>query len=92
MIFFVSGFPYRLEVGHFLKGLDISYLPIFFSVRSDSIKSVKKKIKKNMEKLKMFFYGVFFLSTSKFRRAARPFPIPCQYNLPIQLILKYYGF
>ena len=46
-----------------LKGLEISYLPIFLSARLDNINSVKKKIKKNMDISKI----ILFVSGFRYR-------------------------
>ena len=49
-------FENYVDISHHLKGLEITYQSIFLSVRSDNIKSVKKKkIMKNMKNQKYFF-------------------------------------
>ena len=56
IIFWALGLDIGGKKDHFLKGLKIPYLSIFFSPSTDNIKAVKK-IKKNIEKSKMILFG-----------------------------------
>ena len=72
-IFFLSpGLHIGRMDAHFLKFLENSYQFILLSARSGNIKSVKKKITKNMEKRKFIFASGFSYRSHKSAFSERP--------------------